>query len=73
MTRDDIIKLAREAGFNHEDHYAIEGILMRFAALVAAYERETCAQVCENVYWGMRFQPTKQECADAIRARSQND
>ena len=38
--RDNIIRMAREAGFDYEDHYAIEGMLMRFAALVAAAERE---------------------------------
>jgi len=49
MTRDDIIKLAREAGF--EDHSNPElwdcmiapyNAIARFAALVAAAEREAC-------------------------------
>jgi len=57
MTRDDIIRMAREAGFRFSDE---EGPLLanhaewqrqlfeRFAALVAAAEREACAKVCED-------------------------
>ena len=49
MTRDDIIRMAREvipnsAAFELKGHYEIE----RFAALVAAAEREACAKVCER-------------------------
>jgi len=44
MNRDDIIRMAREAipesaAFELKGHYEIE----RFAALVAAHEREECA------------------------------
>jgi len=49
MNRDDIIQMAREvipnsAAFELKGHYEIE----RFAALVAAAEREACAKVCER-------------------------
>lgn len=54
MTGDDIIKMAREAGFQISDVFGphagpapIEPQLTRFAALVAAAEREACAQVCD--------------------------
>jgi hypothetical protein len=45
MTRDDIIRMAREAGFNVEQGFllrvtGIDEDLERFAALVAAAERE---------------------------------
>jgi hypothetical protein len=45
MNRDDIIRMAREvipnsATFELKGHYEIE----RFAALVAAHEREACAR-----------------------------
>jgi hypothetical protein len=48
MTRDDIIRLAREAGFADGvvDIVGFEGFA-NFAALVAAHEREECAKVCE--------------------------
>jgi hypothetical protein len=48
MTRDDIIRMAREAG---GDDWGIFRDFMpeieRFANLVAAAEREACAKVCE--------------------------
>ena len=52
MTRDDIIKMAKEAKLPHEYDtgrvvYLTE--LERFAALVAAAEREACAKVQEFV------------------------
>jgi len=60
MNRDDIIRMAREAGFivagdpddlsvivDDNDCIATNEV-MRFAALVAAAEREACAKVCER-------------------------
>jgi len=60
MTRDDIIRMAREAGLGTAlCHNSVEGErvwiegadwhdeLERFAALVAAAERAACANVCE--------------------------
>lgn len=52
MTQQDSIRMAREAGFL-QAYFApeLEAMLIarleRFAALVAADEREACAQVCE--------------------------
>lgn len=46
MTRDDITRMAQEAGFVGMD--GEHGALRRFAALVAAAEREACARVCEQ-------------------------
>lgn len=50
MTRDDVFKLANEAGFNWPEVQTttIEQRLERFAALVAQQEREACAKVCEH-------------------------
>ena len=55
MSRDDIIRMAREAGFRidgnevtESDGYLIQTeLLTDFAELVAAAEREACAKVCE--------------------------
>lgn len=63
MTRDDIIKMAREAGIGW---WLDDGKLERFAALVAAAEREACAQVCEEPGWN-----AANWCAKQIRARGQ--
>ena len=81
MTRDDITKIAREAGYflydltethgkktvetDDEDEWAV---LERFAALVAAQEREACATACEEFY---SIEWLAQHCAAAIRARRQ--
>jgi len=55
VTRDDIIRMAREAGINGPaparqgfKMYANPQRLERFAALVAAAEREACAKICEQ-------------------------
>ena len=48
MTRENIIKLARDAGFNPANYMGSNlEIFERFAALVAAAEREACAKVAE--------------------------
>ena len=52
MTREDIIRMAREARSQHEGFlYVTDEFALRFAALVAAAEREACAKVCEEVLW----------------------
>jgi hypothetical protein len=51
MIKDDIIRMAKEAGVSIRGHYDETGStpqeLERFAALVRADEREECAKVCE--------------------------
>ena len=53
MTKDEIIKLAKQAGFErlgHDDHdyvcYPDE--IVAFATLIAEKEIEACARVCEE-------------------------
>ena len=77
MTRDDIIRMAREAEvlsmYDSETGFCAEAAI-KFAALVASAEREACAKVCEEK--GM-FHEVSQgadlafELAAAIRARGQ--
>jgi len=82
MDREEIIRMAREAGLGDT---GVRGAfiffqpgtngLERFAALVAAAEREACAKVCDAVQkkneddgawmWEAR------NCAAAIRARGE--
>lgn len=64
MTRDDVIRMAREAGCPDPGLFAIS--YQRFAALLAAAEREACAKVCE----GYGTSVTTKDCAAAIRSRS---
>ena len=75
MDREDIIRMARGAGFASPDGSFItwdasDEQLERFAALVAAAEREACAKVCEDIdteYEGEDVLATW--CAAAIRTR----
>ena len=94
MTRDDIIRMAREAGIPIEIDWAgrastlvvkdggtyLRGVedLERFAALVAAAEREACARVCDEQgvgskalehYASLTYVGATHDCAAAIRAR----
>lgn len=69
MTPEDILRMAREQGLPET---ATEGVFIvnsddlgRFAALVAAIEREACAKVC-NDYIGC------EQVARDIRARGKN-
>ena len=74
MNREDIIRMAREAGLLGKPTY-IHG-LEAFAALVASAERSACAKLCDDMEekaegvecckW-----PTPIDCAYAIRRRGQ--
>ena len=82
MDRELIIRLAREAGLeilslDGEDEvgcgdgYHIQtDLIERFAALVAAHERERILEMCKEGWWdgeGIRYHLEKQ---DAIRSRT---
>lgn len=74
----DIISMAREAGARLDKHnggFIDQSVLLRFAALVAAAEREACAKVCEeeicNCCWDEDAQAAADYLADLIRARSE--
>ena len=77
MSRDDIIRMAREAGGADITSHGWTSwvgthsteFLERFAALVAAAEREACAKVAES------YEPRCDVCpsgvSNAIRARGE--
>jgi hypothetical protein len=82
MNREDIIRLAREAGIADScDLNWQDKIIERFATLVASAEREACAEVCKShadVYAKLEGNPTAKSAwaacidnRDAIRARGQ--
>ncbi len=81
MTRDDIIKLMRESCDTDKSEPWDNGFwtvtqeeLERFAALVAAAEREACARVCEETTasWSQYiYNSGCIDCAIAIRARGE--
>lgn len=76
MTK-DVIELAREAGMNpNADKGAVNALgssvplswLDHFAALVAARERERCAQLCESEWSNIAEKMYGAQLAAAIRA-----
>ena len=83
MTRDDIIRMARDTGclnvadYGHKSYEFQPEELERFANLVAAAEREACAKVCDEKaaaeYATGKVDHNEmgwtQSCAIAIRAR----
>ncbi len=72
MNRDDIIPMAREASGGATWWPIHVDILERFAALVAAAEREACAKVCDEM--GNSDTNTHAwDAAAAIRARGADD
>lgn len=89
MTRDDIIRMAKEVG--GVEHYAgladkvcwafEESELEAFAALVAAEEREACAKACEHFLsskenddaWTITRDLAFQAAANVIRARGKDE
>jgi hypothetical protein len=88
MTRDDIIRLAQEAGITFDPRWGTCSTgnvqLERFAALIAAAEREACAKLCEEIKCGMWEESKKHKdtrlrdasdgagvCIYAIRAREE--
>jgi hypothetical protein len=73
MTRENIIRMALEAGISESHAQGMQGFLERFAALIAAHEREACAKVCADLTvhrdlgtYGMLVANT---CANDILAR----
>jgi len=86
MTKDEIIKMAKQAGgrfSRNPDKYDVMEItycgLEAFAKLIVEKEREACAEICDGFYLSWidiqgRYEfmgEGASECAGAIRAREQ--
>ena len=83
MNKEDIIRMAKQAGYYTDDEDVYDGSnffihtkeITKFAELVAAHEREACAKVCEEMYdlheedWD--YCVGLVDCAAAIRARGE--
>ena len=78
MTRDDIIRMARQTDLHERVKDGVGYVvripnlekLERFAALVAAHEREAC---CKIVYGLCESDNSAQRTVEAIRARGQEN
>ena len=64
MTREDIVRMAKEAGMESFD-ICVE--LDDFAKLVAEHEREACAKIADE--WAVGWFYPSTVIAEAIRAR----
>jgi len=81
MARDDIIRMAQECqliGMHPHLDGMYQESLERFAALIAAAEREACAKVAEERFLAQAnctveemYELQKKVIAEAIRARGQ--
>jgi hypothetical protein len=81
MTRDEIIRMAREACGEDQDPFVSGWVTMdhnefaRFASLVAATEREACAKLCDEMEANTALSDLEKYrtrfISDAIRARGQ--
>ena len=77
MTKEEIIEMARQAGFvdyelDDGTTHAFDKRYEAFAVLVASAEREACAKVCDG-YSDGRHANMADLCAEAIRARGNHD
>jgi hypothetical protein len=74
MTREEVMEMAYESGMI-AGYEGEPDLLERFAALVAAAEREACAEVCEQEVcaccWSDDAQAAAEHLSERIRARGQ--
>jgi hypothetical protein len=74
MTQDEIIKMAKQAGFSSAvgKHIALDDDLKRFAKFIASAEREACAKHVESLMTGNEHLTIVMGAiGDSIRAREQ--
>ena len=64
MTKEDIIRMAIEAGWDAH-HAEFDTRIQTFAVLVASAEREACAKLCESYF--------ERVMASRIRTRGNHD
>jgi hypothetical protein len=71
MTQDEIITMARQAGWSKEYLEFGDERLERFAKLVAQHEREACAKLCDDLDDDLPDGLAGWQYGEAIRARGQ--
>ena len=82
MTQDEIIRMAREAGFGHSNFHngfqllapstICTNLLTRFAALVAAHEREKHLNLANEVAWSVAL-AEREACAKVVENDCHDD
>ena len=69
MNREDIVRMAQEAGLVNWEATAYANELSRFAKLVAEHERTACANLCEQHGYEHYCGNVTDKLAETIRAR----
>ena len=78
MTNEEIIEMAKLAGWEMDDSLVLEpeivwyisqGQLEAFAKLIAQHEREKCAKIADE--WVLAYPHPSKTIAETIRARGQ--
>ena len=85
LSKDEVLKMARQAGYQHPDavgqcedfsYFDLEAFAKLVADAASAKaverEREACAKVCDDIdksHWGCEVKASW--CSDAIRARGE--
>ena len=78
MTNEEIIEMAKLAGWEMDDSFVLEpeiiwyicqGQLELFAKLIAEKEREKCAKIADE--WVLAYPHPSKTIAETIRARGQ--
>ena len=73
MTREDMTRLAREAGWDYANDSSGYDPLWKFGELVAAAEREACAKLIGELTCMGNAKECFEVAATYIRARGQHD
>ena len=70
MTQDEIIEVAKQAGFSIADGIVTGGVtdVKRFAKLVSEREREACAKIADE--WAVGWPHPSQSIAERIRGQA---
>ena len=71
MKQDDITRMAREAKLVIDGNNSGDDDLLAFANLVAAAERESCAELCDGLDDGLVDGLAGWQYGEAIRARGE--
>ena len=73
MTKEEMIELAKQSGWEYAHGESGFEPLWAFAKLVARHEREACAKMCDYVYDNIVTDEHIKAMAFKIRARGNHD
>ena len=69
MTKEELIDMARQSGWEYAHDESGFEPLWTFAKLVAEKEREECAKIVDDWFHSLASEPEMEKIAEQIRAR----